>query len=159
MNSILAEAREKLSHRLSEIKFEDKIDICHYISLASRLKALGDSSYFDRIPEICEQNNKLGTLDSILSLMARMGAYDCKVVDWELCMCIIEAQDFYLFSIFYKGLNKKVRDAFAKWFANANASELDKSDVKELELWKNTYPLPEELLLPVMANPVATRNY
>lgn len=161
--SIVAEALAKLTARIQKIEFEDDFDLCYYIEMASRMKALGYSDYFDRIPEICQKDIYRGRLDEIIRNNARRGMFDLDERDGSEAACIIvEAQDWYCFRQFTKnsGLyDKNTGPYMDQWAEETSLKMFNAETASFLRDWLDTYPIPEELRLPVVDSPVTEWEY
>ena len=96
--NIIQEALLKLNARIESNLLEDTEDLYEYLELSSRMKALGDSKAFDKIPQIIERDEFKGKMDSLLALRCRRGMWDLDEQEGEvLAFTIIEAQDYHLF--------------------------------------------------------------
>lgn len=155
--TIRDEAVEKLIVRLDEIEFKDEYDLTYFMELASRLKALGESKYFDRLPEICQREQFRGKLDKILIERAKRGLFDlweCQPEEYVFYP-IVEAQDFHCFREFTKNSGMYGGRAAAyldMWIEDASITDLNDEAAELLDSWRETYPLSEEMFLPVMVS-------
>ena len=163
MDTVVLEALEKLDRRINDIELEDDMDFCNYCELSSRAKALGESKYFDRIPEICKREKFRGRLDEIIQWRAKMGMFDLDARDGEFAaMIIIEAQDWYCFYKFTKDAgwyDKNTGPYLAQWAEETSLKGLNEEACSILDAWRETYPLPEELQLPVIVAPISDFTY
>ena len=162
--TIRDEAIEKLTARLDEIELEDEYDLTHFMELSSRLKALGESKYFDMLQEICQREQFRGKLDKILIDRARRGLFDL----WErqpeeyVFYPIVEAQDFRCFREFTKdsGLYGGRAAAYLDmWIEDTDLTDLNDEAAELLDSWRETYPLPEEMFLPVIVSPRTSGDF
>lgn len=161
MNKI-QEAILNLNARIAEINLEDEEDLCQYIQLASRMKALGDSKAFDKIPEIFKKD-EFKNIDEILSERCKRGIWDIDEQDGEeLGLTLIEAQDFKIFYEFTKdqGLySAKTGVMFERWLEETKWKMIDEKTESVLTDWIDMYPIPEDLRLPVVDSPVTEWDY
>ncbi len=152
------EAIWKLKNRLSQNALEDDEDLTQFIQFSSRMAALGDSSEFDRIPEIAARPTYAGRLDEILTERCKMGIWDLEEQEGqELALSLIEAQDFALFCkrTENSGLYAKTTWSWLEtWAIDAQRVSLNNEAVEVLEDWKETYPLEEEDLIGTIAYPM-----
>lgn len=161
--SIVAEALAKLEARVEEIEFEDDFDLCHFISLASRMKALGEDKYFNQIREICNTDTYRGNVDTIIRENAKRMMWDLDEQDGEeLALTIIEVQDWHCFRQFT--LDSDLYDKSTGLYMDQAAEEAnlktpDPEAASLLRSWLDTYPIPEDLRLPVVDTPLTDFDY
>lgn len=152
------EIMNELLGRIKNNELEDDTDLTLYIQVASRLKALGDSSAFDEIGTICKRPEFAGRLDEILTERCRQGIWDINAqLGEELGFTIIECQDFWLCYEFAKNtglFSESLHPWFESWENEANEAEIDEETREILEDYLTTYPIPEEYQIGVVAAPV-----
>lgn len=153
----------KLKARIEKNPLEDEEDLCQYIQLASRMKTLGDSEAFDKLPEIFPKEQFNGKLDQILSERCRRGMWDLDEQEGEeLALSIIEAQDFKLFYDFSCNTDwysQKIHKMFEQWAEETSLRIINEETASLLRDWLDTYPIPEENRLPVIEVPVTAFDY
>ncbi|MCR5164245.1 MAG: hypothetical protein K6C40_09530 [Thermoguttaceae bacterium] len=161
--SIIQEALLKLNLRIENNHLEDIEDLYEYIELSSRMKALGDSRAFDKIPQILERDEFKGKLDSLLKLRFQRGMWDLDEQDGEeLAFTLIEAQDYHLFYEFTKDsgiYSENTGNLFKQWAKETSLKMIDEQTASVLNDWLVTYPIPEYLRLPVVDSPVTEWDY
>lgn len=153
----------KLKARIEKNPLNEEEYLLQYIQLASRMKALGDSEAFDKLPEIFQREQFTGKLDQIFSERCRCGMWDLDEQEGEeLAFSIIEAQDFYTFYEFSKDAgwySPKTGKFFETWFEETSLKMINEETASLLRDWLDTYPIPEENCLPVVAVPVTEFAY
>lgn len=156
------EALIKLKKRIEKNPLEDEDDLL-FIQLASRMKALGDSSEFDKISEIANRKEFNGKLDAILEERCRRGIWDVEnQTGEEQGLSIIEAQDFWCFYNYAKdtGLfSKKLEFWFEEWSHETYLASINGEAADTIRSFTMTYPIPEEDMLAVVAVPVTEFEY
>lgn len=161
--SNVAEALAKLEARIGKLNFEDDFELCQFIALSSRMKALGESQYFDQIPEICQKDPYRGRLDEIIQQYAKMYMWDLeKQSGEELALTITEIQDWYCFRQFTKDsdlYDKNTGPYMDGMEDEADLVSLDSEAAALLRDWLDAYPIPEELRLPVVDTPLTDFDY
>lgn len=157
------EALIKLKKRIEKNPLEDEDDLLLFIQLASRMKALGDSSEFDKIPEIINRKEFNGKLDAILEERCRRGIWDVEnQTGEEQGLSIIEAQDFWCFYNYAKdtGLfSKKSEFWFEEWSHETYLASINEKTADTIRSFTMTYPIPEEDMLAVVVAPVTEFEY
>ncbi|MBQ6108992.1 MAG: hypothetical protein IJK97_12345 [Thermoguttaceae bacterium] len=153
----------KLKERIEKNPLEYDEELLQYIQLASRMKALGDSTAFDKLPEIFKKDQFNGKLDQILLERCQRGMWDIDEQEGEdLALSIIEAQDFKLFYIFSCNTgwySKNIHKMFEQWAEETSLKIINEETESLLKDWLDTYPVPEEYCLPVVAVPVTEFAY
>lgn len=157
------EAIAKLKRRIANHPIEDADDFMLFIPLASRMKALGDSSEFDKIGAIVQQKKFPESFDAILEERCRRGIWDVQEqFGEELGLSIIEAQDFWLFYNYAKdtGLfSASLNYLFEEWSHETFLVTMDEETADTLRSFLMTYPIPEEYQLAVVMAPVTEFEY
>lgn len=160
--SIVAEALVKLESRIENLEFEDDYELCLFIMLASRMKALGEDKYFNQIPEICNKYFP-GKLDEIIRENTKCLTWDLNEQSGEeLAFTIIEIQDWYCFRQFTKDsdlYDKNTGPYMDQAAEEADLKTLDLEAASVLREWIATYPIPEDLRLPVVDIPLTALDY
>ena len=142
----------KLQKRIAKNELEDEVDLQNYIQLASRMKALGDSTAFDTLPIVFKKSWYRKTGDLLLRecCLKLMYYLDEPILSEEMAGILIQIQDMKLFYEYSKDKN---------WYPKGNCEDLkalmraasevhpDKEVCEILKLWLNTYPIPEEYRL------------
>jgi len=157
------EAILKLKARIERNRLEDEEDLYQYIQLASRVKGLGDSEAFEKIPEIVKRPEFAGRLEELLAERCRRGMWDLDEQEGEeLAISLIEAQDFCLFYEFSRnsGLySENIHKLFEQWAEETSLTSINEEAASLIRDWRATYPLPDEMLLPVISDPVSDFDY
>lgn len=157
------EAIAKLQARIAENALEDEFDLLLFIRLASRMKALGDASAFDKIPEIVARPEFAGQLDGILKERCEQGVFDLQEQTGEpLAMSLIATQDFWLFYKYAKNtglFSQDLNAGFAQWADHSEAADVDEETASLLRDWLQTYPIAEEDCLSVILVPLTSWDY
>lgn len=155
------EALAKLKKRIEKNQLEDEDDLLIFIQLSSRMKALGDSSEFDKIGEILKEKKFPENFDALLKDRCERGIWDVQEQQGEeLGLSIIEAQDFWLFYNYAKGLfSESLNYLFEEWSHETYLAALNEEAADTIRSFTMTYAIPEEELLAVVAAPVTEFEY
>lgn len=148
----MEESIVKLQNRIAKNELEDEVDLCNYVQLASRMKALGDSSAFDMLPLVFKKSWYIETADIALDDCCRelMWYFEQPLLDEEMVCMLIQAQDMKLFYEYSKDKNwypKETHEWFVELFVAADKVQLNDVVRSDLKLWLDTYPIPEEYRL------------
>lgn len=156
------EALAKLKKRIEKNRLEDEDDLLIFIQLSSRMKALGDSSEFDKIGEIVQQKFP-ESFDAILEERCRRGIWDVEnQMGQEQGLSIIEAQDFWLFYNYSENtglFSSKLNFRFEEWSHETYLAAIDEEAADTIRSFILTYPIPEEYQLAVVTAPVTEFEY
>lgn len=157
------EILNELKNRTENNALQDETDVLLFIQIASRLKALGDSSEYDKIEEITQRPEFAGRLNDMLLQRAKQGIWDINAqLGEELGFTIIECQDFVLYYEYEKeksSFPQALTPWFETWMNAANETEIDEETREVLVRYLFTYPIPEELQIGVVAAPVTQEMY
>lgn len=149
--------RETLRQWLTENLLEDDIDLTHYAQYAGRLASLGDTAAVEAFAEIAQRPAFAGRLDEIFESRCKEGLWDLdEQLGEDLGYCVIEAQDFWCFRRYAKGLiSPKISDLIEEWGEKAANIELDSEAVELLERFLEVYPIAEDDQLATVAAPLS----
>ena len=154
---------EKLQSRLKSNPLKDDSDLVEFVALASRLKVLGDTSFFDRIPEIAEQPEFSGRLDTLLLEHCEKGIANLKSKSGKsLVRAIIAAQDLWLYRSCTKGTALASPTLFQKifqWTEETSNVRIREKTAGMLKHWLHKYPIAKKYRLPVVHAPITDWEY
>lgn len=143
---------ERLKKRIVLNELEDESDLLHYLRLASRMKALGDSCVFDMIPAVLKKSWYVETADSAIACCCQELIWYCEqpILDEEVVWIMIQAQDMKLFYEYAQDKEWYPEDTrwwFEELFRAVSKVQLNEACLTAFKSWLNMYQIPEEYRL------------
>ncbi len=143
---------EKLQKRIALNELEDESDLIHYLCLASRMKALGDSRAFDMIPAVFKKSWYVETADLAIARGCQelIWYLEQPLLDEEVVWIMISAQDMKLFYEYAQDKEWYPEDTrwwFEELFNAVSKVQLNETCLTTLKSWLDIYPIPEEYRL------------